>query len=89
MKEDTIICRCEDVTLGEIEALLQEGYQTVDEIKKLTRCGMGPCQGSTCRSLLIDLIARYWGIEPGEITISTYRPPIHPVRIGTIVASKE
>ncbi|WP_369294201.1 (2Fe-2S)-binding protein, partial [Klebsiella pneumoniae] len=52
MDDDTIICRCEDITWGEINKQLDKGYTTLDEIKRLTRAGMGPCQGKTCRRIL-------------------------------------
>ena len=45
MDENTIICRCSDVTLKEIRELIKDGYVTFDEIKRITRAGMGPCQG--------------------------------------------
>ena len=41
--DNTIICRCEEVTLGEIREYIRKGYQTIEEIKRISRCGMGPC----------------------------------------------
>ncbi|MCK5596510.1 MAG: (2Fe-2S)-binding protein, partial [Candidatus Eisenbacteria sp.] len=48
MNRDVIICRCEDVTYGEIVDVIDEGLTTTEEIKRVLRCGMGPCQGRTC-----------------------------------------
>ena len=58
MNEDNIIiCRCEDVTLKDIRNLIQQGFTTIEEIKRLSRIGMGPCQGKTCGLLIAKEIA--------------------------------
>ena len=88
MNEDTIICRCEDITLKDIKEMLEDGYQTIDEIKRISRCGMGPCQGRTCRPLMIDIIARHRGIDKSEVELPTFRPPTKPIKLGTIADSK-
>lgn len=87
MNRNTIICRCEDVTLQDLEPLLEEGYETIEEIKRMSRCGMGPCQGRTCINSLIDLMARYQGCPPSAIEVPTFRPPTKPVHLGMIAAS--
>ncbi len=68
--DDTLICRCEDVTWGRVRAC-----QSWREAKLHTRCGMGPCQGRVCGSALEFLM----GWKPESV-----RPPIFPVRIGTL-----
>ena len=50
--KNTILCRCEDLTREDILKCIQDGYRTIDEIKRVTRAGMGPCQGRTCRMLI-------------------------------------
>ena len=57
MDENTIICRCSDVTLADVRRLIAQGYTSMDEIKRITRLGMGPCQGKTCSQLLIRELA--------------------------------
>lgn len=84
-REEVIICRCEDITLKEIEELLLAGYSTIQEIKGVSRCGMGPCQGRTCNPLLVNILAKYHGVDPSQIKLPTQRPPIKPIRMGTIV----
>lgn len=86
-EKDIIICRCEDVTLGEIRELIKRGYTTVDEIKRITRAGMGPCQGRTCRDLIIREIARLTGKRVEEIPMPTFRPPIKPIKLGVLAES--
>lgn len=44
--KNTILCRCEDLTREDILKCIQDGYRTIDEIKRVTRAGMGPCQGT-------------------------------------------
>ena len=83
--ELTLICRCEDVTLDEIQGLIAEGYTTAEEIKRITRCGMGPCQGRTCRELLLAEIAGALGKKRDEVAPTKYRPPTKPIRLGGII----
>ncbi len=81
---DIIVCRCEDVTLGEVRKAIREGATTIDEVKRITRAGMGPCQGRTCRLLVAGEIARYLGKPVSEILQSQYRPPVKPVKMGDL-----
>lgn len=80
---DVMICRCEDITLDEIQALIKEGYRTIDEIKRVLRAGMGPCQGRTCRMLIAQELAKFYGIPVGEVLMPTFRPTVKPVKLGT------
>ena len=85
MKEnETIICRCEDITLEQIRACIAEGYQTIDEIKRVTRAGMGPCQGRTCRLLIAQELSRALGIPMEEVLMPTFRPPTKPITMGAL-----
>lgn len=80
-----IVCRCEEVTLKEVRDLIAQGYQTIDEIKRVSRCGMGPCQGRTCRSIIAAEIARARGISIAEVEMPTARPPVKPITLGAVV----
>jgi NAD(P)H-nitrite reductase large subunit len=84
MDEDTIICRCSDVTLKEVRELIKEGYVTFDEIKRITRAGMGPCQGKTCGHLIMREIANAAGKDIRDIKFQTSRPPVIGVKLGLI-----
>jgi len=83
-EDRTVICRCEDVTLGEIRHLVGEGVYTLDEIKRLTRAGMGLCQGRTCRHLILQEVSRLTGVPVEELAVPTFRPPTRPVKLGVI-----
>ncbi len=71
--DGTIICRCERVTLGEIRKLIKQGVRDLNQLKALTRAGMGACGSKTCNSLLLAIMKRE-GIEPQKITDLTKRP---------------
>jgi bacterioferritin-associated ferredoxin len=84
MDENTIICRCSDVTLKDIRQLINEGYTSFDEIKRITRSGMGPCQGKTCGQLIIREIANATGQNIRDVKFQTNRPPVVGVKLGLI-----
>ena len=73
--KDIILCRCEDITRERILECIAEGYQTIDEITRVTRAGMGPCQGRTCRLLIAQELSRAYGVPMEEVLMSTFRPP--------------
>lgn len=89
MKSKTIICRCEDVTLEEIEALIEKGYTSMEEIKRITRCGMGQCQGRTCRTLLLTELAKATKTNPADIIMTTFRPPAKNIKMSVILEGTE
>ncbi|MBT9175304.1 MAG: Hydrogen cyanide synthase subunit HcnB [candidate division WS2 bacterium] len=91
MNDDkVIICRCEDLTLKELRELLKRGYTTFDEIKRLSRAGMGPCQGKTCKQLILNEIKKYTRLEIDKIPIrpTAVRPPSRPLIFNEILESE-
>lgn len=82
--DDIIVCRCEDVSLGEIRRVIREGATTMDEVRRITRAGMGPCQGRTCRLLIAAELARATGVPVAEVLPSTFRPPVKAVKMGDL-----
>ena len=85
--DNTIICRCEDLTLAEIRKAIADGYRTIDEIKRVTRAGMGPCHGHTCRSLIAQELSRHYKIPMEEVLLPAFRPVLKPVKLGSFVKS--
>lgn len=81
---DVIICRCEDITLARLRELIAAGCRTMDELRRIARCGMGQCQGRTCRALVAQELARATGKSVAEIDPCTFRPPTRPVRLGDL-----
>ena len=84
MDENTIICRCSDSTLKDIRDLINDGYVTFDEIKRITRLGMGPCQGKTCGQLIMREIANATGQNIKDVKFQINRPPVVGVKLGLI-----
>ena len=82
MNEDVVICRCEEVSAGEVRRAIQEGANSLAAIARHTRAGMGLCQGKTCNCLLARLLAAETGITLEEARPRTARPPVRPVPLG-------
>ncbi|MCU6704133.1 MULTISPECIES: (2Fe-2S)-binding protein [Eubacteriales] len=78
--KDEIVCRCQEVTRGEIERAIEMGATTMNELKRFTHAGMGLCQGRTCRRLVERILAEKTGKPLSEIEPSTYRSPVRPVK---------
>lgn len=83
-REDTLVCRCEEVTLAEIQGSLDGGACTAGAVKRETRAGMGRCQGRYCGSLITELVAKHSGIAAEEFSFFAPRPPIKPVPINLL-----
>ncbi len=79
--DDTIVCRCERVTAGEIRKLIREGARDISQIKALTRTCMGPCGAKTCTPLLHRLF-REEGVPESEIVDQPKRPLFIEVPLG-------
>ena len=86
-QKQQIICRCEDVTDEEVLQAIAQGAITADEVKRLTRAGMGHCQGRTCRRLVNQLLARKLGQQPAAQRPVTQRGPLQPVSLKTLADS--
>jgi len=76
--EDWIICRCEEVKLSEILDAIRQGGRDVDAVKRMTRAGMGLCQGRTCARLVSQLIARELGVPVAQVRQARQRLPVRP-----------
>jgi len=69
----TIVCRCERVSAGEIRDLIHKGYRDLNEIKTITRAGMGSCGGKTCQALIMQIMKQE-GVPLNSVTLQTTRP---------------
>jgi thioredoxin reductase len=81
---DTVVCRCEEVTLGAIEAALAEDSPSIGEVKRRTRLGMGACQGRYCAPVLAAMLARQ-GRPLEEHAFFAPRAPAKPMTIRDLV----
>ncbi|MGM0420765.1 MAG: (2Fe-2S)-binding protein [Bacillota bacterium] len=82
--ENTVICRCEDLTEAEVLEVIESGYTTIDEIKRVIRLGMGPCRGGTCLQLISRILANYKNGRIDEIKQPTNRPPVEGIKISDL-----
>lgn len=79
---ETVVCRCEDVTLRRIHEAIDDGATGPNRVKTFTRCGMGPCQGRMCGNPLTRIIAARTRADPAEIGALRIRPPLKPTLIS-------
>lgn len=79
--DELIICRCEEVTKGEIRKAVHEGMFTMTEVRRYLRTGMGLCQGQTCGRLVKSIVARELGVSPAELEPATSRAPMRPTEM--------
>jgi sarcosine oxidase subunit beta len=87
MPERSFVCRCEDVTVAEVDRTLAGGLTTIEEIKRYTGLGTGPCQGKECIPALCKLLIARGALAPAQAQPFTSRPPIEPVTLGTLAAA--
>jgi bacterioferritin-associated ferredoxin len=64
-----------DVTVSEIRRLVSAGTTHVEELKRLSGCGMGPCQGVPCWDLLAAALAALTGRPSDSFGHPSYRAP--------------
>ncbi|MDK2799442.1 MAG: hypothetical protein PWP27_804 [Clostridiales bacterium] len=88
MKEDYVVCRCEEITLQEIKSAIKQGAITLDEIKKYTRAGMGLCQGRICSTIIIEILKEH-GYLPQYSAPPHSRIPVRPVKIWEYIGEDQ
>ncbi len=84
-RDDTIICRCEEITKKEILAAIDEGCESVVWVKRKTRSGMGMCQGRSCGRQIAQLIAQRTGKGMEALPPDTQRPPERPIPLDSLI----
>ncbi len=84
-QDDVLVCRCGEITRGEILAAISEGARIVDEVKRMTRAGMGICQGRTCGQLVAQLIHEETGLPMAALAPARPRPPVRPTQASILV----
>ncbi len=88
ISEEAVICRCERVPASKIRALIKEGVRDINEIKAVTRAGMGSCGAKTCTSLIRRLF-REEGIPESEIVDQPKRPLFLEVPLGVFAGIED
>ena len=78
---DTIVCRCEEVSVEEIREVAKLGCMGPNQGKAFTRCGMGPCMGRQCGNTVSQLFAKYHNRSVDDIGHYRIRPPVRPLTV--------
>lgn len=89
MARKVILCRCEDVTQADVEHAVALGYADLEEVKRYTGFGTGPCQGKECLRAVALAIASAAGCPPTALAPFTSRPPLVPTPLRIFAARKE
>ena len=87
--DEAIVCRCEEVPAAAIRAAVRAGCRGPNQTKFLSRCGMGPCQGRVCGSVVTTILARATGLAPRDVGYTRIRPPLVPVPLAALAALHE
>ncbi len=85
-QDDTVVCRCEEISAGEIRAQVNNGHDNSNQLKYFTRCGMGPCQGRQCSNAVAHIVADCSGKSIPETGLFRGRPPIAPLTLKQLAA---
>lgn len=88
-KDDTIICRCEEVRAGDIRRFAAMGCSGPNRTKVFSRCGMGPCQGRNCGLAVTEILAAENELSADEVGSFRIRAPLKPVTLGELAALAE
>ncbi len=86
MADRTFVCRCEDVTVSELDHAIALGLTTIEELKRYTGFGTGPCQGKECLATVAAELVRRKLVDPASLQPFTARPPSEPVSFGALAA---
>jgi thioredoxin reductase/bacterioferritin-associated ferredoxin len=81
---EAIVCRCELLSRATLDQAIANGAVTLNELKAVTRCGMGPCGGRLCEEAAAHLIAAGTGRSRADLRPATARPPIRPLPLGAL-----
>ncbi|GAB3629892.1 (2Fe-2S)-binding protein [Pandoraea terrae] len=85
--DSTIVCRCEEVTAGDVREMARLGCVGPNQTKSFSRCGMGPCQGRFCGITVAELLAEAQGCPVPDVGYYRIRAPIKPVTLGELAAA--
>jgi bacterioferritin-associated ferredoxin len=83
-----ILCRCEDVTAADVAHAVSLGYADVEEVKRYTGFGTGPCQGKEClRGVVAAIAEAAGGVDAKTLAPFTSRPPLVPTELAVLAGA--
>lgn len=86
--DDVVVCRCEEITAGQIRAAARAGAQGPNQAKAFLRAGMGPCQGRICGPVVSQVMAAEHNIGVEAEGYYRIRPPLKPITVGELAAAE-
>ena len=86
LDDSTLVCRCEEVTAGQIREAAGIGALGLNQLKAFTRCGMGPCQGRMCGATAAEVMAEARGVPVEQVEPYRTRFPTKPLTLGELAA---
>ncbi len=85
-QDDVVVCRCEEVTMGDIRQAVAQGCPGPNQLKAFTRCGMGPCQGRQCGPIVSEAMAAMTDTTVDRMGYYRLRSPVKPLTLGELAA---
>ena len=82
--DDAIVCRCEELTAGELRESIRSGCFSSDALKAQSRVGMGTCQGRMCSAAVAEMIAQIRGLPLESLEPFRVQPPLLPLSLGEL-----
>src|SRR4051812_7765834 len=89
MGRKIVLCRCEDVTLADLEHCVSRGYKDIEGVKRYTGFGTGPCQGKECLAPMAAQLARLTPGPPEHHRPFTSRPPLAPTPLKLLARAPD
>jgi len=88
-EQDTIVCRCEEITAGQIREAVEQSHGDSNQVKYLSRCGMGACQGRQCANAVAHIVADAGGQPVTAKSHFRGRPPVAPLTLQQLASLTE
>lgn len=85
-RPDTVLCRCQEITLADLNQYLRDYSGDINEVKRMTSIGMGPCQGRICGQIIQEIVAREKGLPPEDVRFLGPRPPVKIIPLAALAA---
>ncbi len=86
---ETVLCPCSGTTAIELQAAVEDGATTADDLKRVTRCGMGTCQWRRCGAAVMRWLSGTLQVPVGRLPLPRVRPPVRPVPISAFAEWQE
>ena len=88
-RPELVVCRCEEVSVSEIDRVIAHGCLGPNQAKAFTRCGMGPCQGRMCATVVSEMFAARLRTSVGAVGHYRIRPPVKPLTVGELATLED